>query len=117
MAYRYGGELTIAREAERREAAKNQPKAPPANARKPCGTTAAYTRHIRKHEPRDDACKAAAREKAADWKARKREDQQGVTPCGCAHAWATHGGEGCTYGDRPTNPEPACDCTEQDPRA
>ncbi|WP_262402286.1 hypothetical protein, partial [Actinomadura sp. CNU-125] len=34
--------------------------------RAPCGTAAAYLRHIKRHEPTDTACKAA-------WAARKRE--------------------------------------------
>ena len=42
----------------------------------PCGTPAAYTRHIRNCEPMDETCRQANSRRAADSKARSRQRDQ-----------------------------------------
>lgn len=75
------------REAKRRARA---PK-PPA----PCGTTAAYDRHIRDDEPIDDACRAAQTE----YRRKLRNRQERATGCGTRSGYRVHRNNG----------EPACD--------
>jgi len=61
----------------------------------PCGTQAAYDRHIRRHELVDDACREAHAEKRRKQRARDR----GPAPCGTRRGYRRHRQNG----------EPACD--------
>lgn len=83
-------------EGERR--ALRAPKAPPRRPRsdrppQPCGTPAAYRRHLRRGEPIDDACRAGHNRAAAESRRRDRQRQRERVSSGGA---AGVGGGGMT---------------------
>ena len=46
------------------------------NAPPPCGTYAAYQRHVKRREPIDQACREANRRYMADWRSRDGQAQR-----------------------------------------
>lgn len=71
----------------------------------PCGTYAAYRRHLRHQEPPDDACRAAGTAGRAKYKRPPHPRQPGEARCGTLAGWSRHQNRGET-------PCPAC-CTRK----
>ncbi|HEY9367890.1 WhiB family transcriptional regulator [Streptomyces sp.] len=73
----------------------------------PCGTGAAYDRHVRNHEPVDNACREAHNAERRAARARKKaaagEPVAGPVVCGTRRGYRKHHSNG----------EPACDACRQ----